>query len=116
MMIELYIQVSSLDLSGMREKLFAAQQERKQALLEKDEKVHEAYNTQKAHTQALEKIEKLSVERDHLLSKVDLVQQQLDEAVEETKSTAKYESFLKSANVYGFCTFNLKIDVSLDSM
>lgn len=74
----------------MKEKLFAAQQERKQALLEKEEKVHEAYNTQKLHTQALDKIEKLSVERDLLRSKVDLVQQQLEEAVEETRATAKF--------------------------
>ena len=65
-------------------------QERKQALNEKDAKVHEAYTAQKAHKQAVERIESLSIEKDRLKSEVELIKQQLEEAIKEVKESTRY--------------------------
>ena len=79
-----------MDYNALQEELYAALQERKQALLEKDTKVHEAYTAQKAQKQALERIEKLSAERDVLKVDIDMSKQQLKEALEDAKAATKY--------------------------
>ena len=83
------MQVSSLDFTALQEELYAALQERKQALLEKDAKVHEAYTTQKAHAMALDKIEQLCAERDVLKASAELTKKQLKEASDEAKMTTR---------------------------
>jgi len=52
-------------------------------------KVHEAYTAQKAHKQAVERIESLSIERDRLRAEVELIKQQLEEAFKEVKDCTR---------------------------
>ena len=84
-----HAQVASLDYSALQEELYAAVQERKQALNEKDAKVHEAYTAQQSQKQAMKRIEDLTKERDMLKAEVDLGKQQLDDAIMEVKDTTK---------------------------
>ncbi|XP_076818776.1 uncharacterized protein LOC143464722 isoform X2 [Clavelina lepadiformis] len=81
---------TSLDVISMQQELYAAQRERKQALLDKEEKVHEAYNAHKAHTIAKQTIEKISRERDIFKSNVESLKQQLSDAVKEAKDATRW--------------------------
>nr|CAB3238221.1 disks large homolog 5-like [Phallusia mammillata] len=81
---------SSVDISGLKQELYVAQCERKQALLEKEVQLQEAYNARKAHEIAMETIELTSREKEALRAKLEITKQELIEARSEAEAATRW--------------------------
>jgi len=83
------IKTSHEDLATLKQELYAAQCERKQALVDKEAQLQEAYNARKAHDIAMETIEQTSREVDALRAKVENLKQELKETKKEADAATK---------------------------
>ena len=69
--------------------MYATQRERKQALLDKEIQLREAYNARKAHDIAMETIEQISREKETVTGLNHQLKQELKEQRQEAKDQTK---------------------------
>ncbi|XP_078485691.1 uncharacterized protein LOC100185197 isoform X2 [Ciona intestinalis] len=81
---------NTLDILNLQQELYAAQRERKQALVEKDAQLREAYNARQAHELAVETVEQISRERDALTTSLERTKQELQDALNEAKESRRW--------------------------
>lgn len=85
----LFSQVTLNDIAALRDELFVAQRERKQALEQSESQLHEAYTIRKSQEVANETILKLQTENEGFLEKIEALKSELQDVNKEAKDATR---------------------------